>query len=349
MNNPARLPKVRPIPEGISLSELMQLELPAPSFVVPGVVTEGINLLAGAPKIGKSWVGLGIALAVAFGGRALGAIEVEEGDVLCLALEDTRRRLQSRFHKLLNGEPPPHNLTVYTEWPKLDEGGLEDLEEWLHDHPKARLVVIDTLQKVRHRPQRNVPVYSDDYAALTGLKRLADHFGVAILVVHHTRKAGALDFIDEISGSTGLTGVADTILVLKRDRTKADAVLHITGRDVEEAEKALKFDPANGSWTVLGDAVELRRSDERQEVLDLLAQSDHPMGPAQIAGELGKRPGAVRTLLFNMKNAGEVVRSGSGYIRNNGNASNAGHSLPVTAVTDVSNNTVTTVTTCGLT
>src|SRR5829696_6178420 len=230
------------IPETVSAADLMAAELPPVRWGVRGVLPEGVTLLAGKPKLGKSWLALGICVAVASGGVALGTRQVEWGEVLYLALEDNRRRLQKRLGKMLR-EPAPEGLEMATAWPKLDEGGVEALKSWLGEHPEARLVAVDTLAKTRPRT-RGQNVYQEDYAALEELLPLAAEHGVAIVVVHHTRKMAAADPLDEISGSTGLTGGVDGALVLKRDRGRADAYLHVTGRDIEEEQElALRWDP----------------------------------------------------------------------------------------------------------
>jgi RecA-family ATPase len=238
-------------------AELMATKLPPLRWTVPGLLPEGVTLLSGKPKLGKSWLALGLAIAVASGGVALGTMPVNHGEVLYLALEDTRRQLQKRLEKTLAGTTAPSRLHIATEWPRMDEGGADRLGDWLAVHPDARLAVVDILKKVRPRTSQNRSVYDVDYEALEALQRLAGEHGVAILVVHHTRKLAAADPVDEVSGSTGLSGGADGILVLKRDRGKADAYLHITGREIEEeAELALKWDTALASWSLVGDAEE---------------------------------------------------------------------------------------------
>jgi hypothetical protein len=114
---------------------LMGTIFPEPRFAVPGLVAEGLNLFAGGPKIGKSWLALGLGVAVASGGRALGSIPVDRGDVLYLALEDTPRRLQSRLRSVLQGQPAPDGLNFATEWRPMPEGGGDDLDAALAHRP----------------------------------------------------------------------------------------------------------------------------------------------------------------------------------------------------------------------
>ena len=228
-------------PKTLTAAELLGLELSPIRWSVPGLVPEGVTLLAGKPKLGKSWLALGIAIAVSTGGVALGTRHVEEGDVLYMALEDNHRRLRKRLEKLLTGHAP-ERLQIVTEWPRMDEGGADALGRWLAAHPEARLVVVDILKRVRPRTSPNRGVYDADYEALEAMQRLAAEHEVGVLVVHHLKKLGAADPLDEISGSTGLSGGADGVLVLKRDRGRADAYLHVTGREIEEeAELALRW------------------------------------------------------------------------------------------------------------
>lgn len=184
---------------------------------------------------------------------------------------------------------------------------MEALNEWLEVHPDARLVVVDTLKKVRPRASGNRGVYDVDYEALELLLPLAAEHDVAIVVVHHTRKMAASDPLDEISDSTGLSGGVDGALVLKRDRGKADAYLHVTGRDIEEEQElALRWDSNTACWCLIGDAEEHRRSEIRREIHEVLAEADQPMGPKDVATVLEQDYEAVRQRLYQMSKDGEV-------------------------------------------
>lgn len=248
--------------------ELMAAQFPEPTWAVPGVISEGVNLLAGPPKVGKSWLSLGLGLQVAAGGKAMDAVPVEGGPVLYLALEDTPRRLQSRMGKILGGQPAPPGLTLATTCPPLPQGGNEAICQWLDRHQDARMVVLDVFAKMRGPSAPGASAYDADYAAVGHAKRIADHYGVAVVLVHHVRKAGSDDFLAEVSGTNGLAGAADATLVLKRSRGKADGVLHVTGRDVDEAEYALQFHAAAGAWQMLdGPAADHTIGDTRSAVL----------------------------------------------------------------------------------
>lgn len=236
--------------------ELVAESVLEPDWAVPGLISVGLTFLAGQPKLGKSWLAYQLALSVAAGGKAFGIMPVERGEVLYLALEDTRARLKQRLTQLAQGEPVPLGLYLATEWPRWDDGGRNLLDRWLTDHPAARLVIIDTFQKVRSLGKREGNVYAEDYLAGAAVKELADQHNVAILVLHHTRKAtkenGTTDQLEMVSGSNGLAGSADGIIVLARARNKGEAKLFVTGRDVEEQTLDLLFNPVI-IWQCLSD------------------------------------------------------------------------------------------------
>ena len=210
----------------------------------------------------------------------------------------------------------PSGIEFALQWPRLDQGGLKHVEEYLKTHPNVRLVVVDTWAKISPQPQsRQRSQYEGDYEALTPLKYLADTYRVSVLAVHHLRKMGADDVLDEITGSIGVTGAVDGALILKRERGQGEATLFVTGRDVEhEQQFALMFDSITAMWTLVGNAEEFKRTKERQEVIDLLSeQLPDGMSPRQIAEALDKNYHTTRSLLRKMEDAGEVRHSNNLY------------------------------------
>lgn len=311
-------------PATFTAAELMATVLPPPKWAVPDLIPEGVILLAGKPKLGKSWLALGLGVAVSTGGVALGTKSVRRGDVLYLALEDNQRRLQTRLGLLLAGGRAPEKLHMALGWPRLDGGGAEKLADWLEEHPDARLVVVDTLKKIRPRTSANRSLYEMDYEALEPLLPIAAEYGVGIVVVHHTRKADADDPLDTISGSTGLTGGVDGTMVLKRERGRADAYLHIAGRDIEEdTELALKWDPETVGWRIVGDAEEYRLSEERAEIVRVLEERDEPMTPTEVADVLDKKTNTVKQRMWRMGKDGQLDKSDGGYSVSNRNPRNS--------------------------
>ncbi len=296
----------------VTAAELAEREFREPKWAVPDMLPVGAAFLAGKPKTGKSWLALDFAVAAASGGPALGKFQCDQGEVLHLALEDTERRLQGRLRAVLQGAVAPRNLHIVTKWRRADQGGIDDLRLWLQTHPEAVLVVIDTFARVRGQANRAEGAYQNDYAAITPLKTLADEFEITLLLVHHQRKEKAEDPLESISGTGGLTGAVDTVLVLKREPGSPFGRLYIRGRDVPEHEMALQFESATGKWLTLGPAEDFRKSQERKELVRALIDVDGPMSPVELAKELGKTRTAVQRMLGKMAKSGEVVALGNG-------------------------------------
>jgi hypothetical protein len=220
-------------------------------FVVPGVIIEGLTLLAGKPKIGKSWLLLHAAIAVARGGFTLGEIKCPEGDVLYCALEDNLPRLKSRMMKLIGPDQDwPKRLAFQCELPRLSEGGLDAIKTWVANAADPRLIVIDTLAMVKAPRTKNDNAYDADYNAVLALRTFAAEHHVAVVLVYHLRKADSDDAFDTVSGTLGLTGAPDTVLILKRDAS-GGVVLHGRGRDLTEIEQAMQFNKDGCTWSLL--------------------------------------------------------------------------------------------------
>jgi hypothetical protein len=233
--------------------------------------------------------------------------------VLYLALEDNRRRLQSRIRMIWQSlAPPPKRLRLVTEWPRGDRGAAA-IREWIAAHPGARLVIVDVLAAFRELGNgRDQTLYEGDYLAVRALQAIASETGVAIVVVHHTRKSASEsgDAFELISGTLGLSGAADTAIILNRDGQ--GCTLYGRGRDVTEFEVAVTFDKTSCQWQVLGEVDEVRRSDERASILTVLTDATEPMNPQEIAAEADMSRNNVDRLLGKMGKAGEVVKLGRG-------------------------------------
>jgi len=291
--------------------DIQAMDFPPINYIVEPYIVEGLTIFAGKPKIGKSWLSLDIALGVAFGGVAMGSIEVDPGDVLYAALEDNPRRLKRRISQLLMEDVDwPDNLSFATSARRLDDGGLDDIARWADEAENPRLVIIDTFAKVRPVRSSKDSGYDADYAALTPLQQFAGERGLGVVLVHHLRKMEGDDPLDTVSGSTGLTGAADTVLVLARD--SQGVVLHGRGRDIDEIEQAMQFDQTTGRWSILGDAADVRRSDERRAIQKAISAAGEPLSPSEIAAATGMKDANVRVLLHKMAKDGEVTKGGRG-------------------------------------
>ena len=290
-----------------TLSSLLETKFPPRRWIVENLLAIGTTLLSGSPKIGKSFLALNIALAVAHGGTALGKIKVEQGQVLYLDLEEDEQDLQERAQALLAEGGHTENFFYATEWPKFNEGGLEALENWLKEHPKARLVIIDTLVKIRPFQSSKKSLYEQDYWSVQGLVKLASAYHIAILIIHHNRKGDSDDFLQLISGSFGLSGGVANALVLKKERGKADAVLYTTGKKLKDTEIAMEFKYPN--WTMLGDAQQFRISQERQNIIAVLKGMGRAMTPKEVTEALqmhGLSCNSVQPLLYKMSCEGTI-------------------------------------------
>jgi RecA-family ATPase len=284
------------------------MEFPPLEYVIPGYVVEGLTVLAGKPKLGKSWWCYDAGIAVATGGKAMGAIDCEQGDVLYLALEDNRRRVQDRLLTLCPARKVQginlKRLTVRTATPRIDTGLLAQLDKWRLGCERPRLIIIDVFLKVRPPRKKGEDPYSADYDAVTPLQRYASEHRLAIVLVTHTRKMAADDPLEAVSGTNGVTGAADAVLVLNRDAK--GTTLYGRGRDIEEIETAMRFDA--GRWSILGDADEVRKSNERRKIVAVLKENGEPLGPKAIADLTGMKAANVRRLVGKMVKSGEITQ-----------------------------------------
>ncbi|CAG7845784.1 Regulatory protein RepA [Pseudoclavibacter triregionum] len=234
---------------------LMEQHFAPVQYVVPGVIPEGLTMLVAAPKIGKSWMSLGLGCAVSTGTAAFGAIPTGKArPVLYLALEDGQRRLQDRLRSLnpdeisdklhfivdLNGDDPRKVLTAF----------------FTKNKSQAPVAIIDTLGRIQDAAAGNETQYAADYKFLASLKATADAVpGASLIVVHHTRKQLGSDFLDAVSGTQGIAGAADTIIVIRRERGDQTATLSVTSRDAAEGEYQLEFHD-DGRWALAGESLE---------------------------------------------------------------------------------------------
>jgi hypothetical protein len=232
--------------------------------------------------------------------------------VLYLALEDNERRLQKRMGKVLGPIADwPERFHYATEWPRASEGGLDEIESWIRSVRSPGLVIVDVLAMFRPASGGRDNQYEADYHAIKGLQALASRYRLAIVVVTHTRKGGGdADPFEKVSGTLGLSGAADTTMILDRDGN--GATLYGRGRDVEEIESAVEFNKGDCRWFVMGAASEVRRTDERSAILEVLREADEPMGPREIAIATGADRNNVDQLLYKMVKAGEVRKAKRG-------------------------------------
>ena len=219
----------------VNCEQLMTTPLKPIEFCVDGMISTGLFILAGAPKIGKSWLALDVALSIAKGEKVLGR-ETKCGTALYLCLEDSYTRIQNRLFELTS--EPTENLHFAIMAGTLG-GVLENqIENFKSKHTELKIVIIDTLQKIRSGDDAS---YASDYKELSVLKELADKLKIAILLVHHTRKCRDNDPFNMISGTTGISGCVDgSMVMIEKLRGSGEAILYCVGRDIENLELHLK-------------------------------------------------------------------------------------------------------------
>jgi hypothetical protein len=300
---------------GITAAELQRKTFDPLRWMVEGIVPEGALLIAGRPKSKKSWLALGLGLAIAMNGRALGSLTVTPGRVLYLDLEGNQRRIQDRMRSMLGREstPWPENFHLFTagEWPE-GQDALPALVQWFIDYPDTVLVVIDVLQDFRPAITKGENPYDYDRNTLKAVNQLAEAHHATIILVHHTRKMKSEDATDEISGTLGAPSAVSTYWVLSRADDGKHTILTPNGRDLRNDDKlALLWDSLNCIHTIDGTADQLSISHERQSILRVLAD-DRAHGPKEIAMAIGKTVNAVQLLLMEMLHAGQIDKIGIG-------------------------------------
>ena len=260
---------------------LMSQPLTPLNFVVDTLLSQGLHILAGSPKVGKSWLALWLAVTVAKGDPAWG-MGVKQGTTLYLCLEDSTLRIQNRLFEIT--EDAPANVHFSTNSDTLGKGLVEQLCAFLAEHPDTVLVIIDTLQMIRGTGYDNT--YANDYRDLSVLKHIADTHGIAILLVHHLRKMNDDDPMNMISGTTGLSGATDSNFVLRKSKRRENtATLYCTGRDIPYRELTLEFDGEDHVWKLLSDDCEqTEQPTERILFLlsELLRQQPEISAPAKV-------------------------------------------------------------------
>lgn len=266
-----------PFEHVMTAEQILSMDIPDPDWIIETYLPVGAAAFGGRAKIGKSFAALNMAIAVASGGSVFkkDGCNATEGRVLYLGLEDYVRRLKKRLIPMFGDQKKGlDKLHFVTEWARADEGGIDNLKLWLARYPDTKLIVIDTLAMIRPlSDQESKNGYLSDYLAWKEFRSIAYQHNVAIVVIHHHNKMNPDDWIDSFSGTTGITGGANTLIGLfKKNRDEKRAEIKITGHDFdEEISESLEFDDLTCRWISLGNTKARIAQMETDETLEAIA------------------------------------------------------------------------------
>ena len=313
---PAKAPPAQaPILPGLKrLSDLVARDMPDLPFAVPGIIPDGLFLLAGAPKTGKSLMCLGMMLGIAQGGYVLGKVKVEPRPVIYYVLEDGERLFRKRAIRMMDGRAVPDHFYYRDEFCRLDHGALDAMKADLAAVPGAVLVV-DTYQRIRPMGRQGTDSYQNDANGMEGLAKWVVDAGITCVLVHHTTKAQAGDFLCDVSGSFGITGTVGNVGVLKRTRHERELKLLLSGRGYDEDQQLIiEYDPATLTHTLLGTADEVGSSHIDHIIIESLRFNQEPMTPKDL---LASNPdvsiASIWARLALLLDSGQVIKTKHGH------------------------------------
>ena len=301
-----------------SLKEICDTKYHPLEWLIPDIIPlEGVTMLVGSPKSGKSLFVLNIIISYLVSDIILNFYPTPDKkiNILYLDLEASKRRIKERAMKIIGDSPCPTNLVIANDWPRFGEGSLEKLRYRLGlEH--FDLVIIDILGKVQSmRKVSNVHSYSLDQQEIDKFSQICKDFRTSIILVHHTRKAKSEDWVDMVSGSHGISGTVDTLLYLYRVKGQTGATLHVVGRDIEEETYRLDFDKSSKRWEMIGRVEDIisNVSKESLRILNLLNAHEGMLTPTVIANQLGKSVGSVKMHLLNLLKDDLILREKYGH------------------------------------
>lgn len=291
-------------------SDLLKAVFPEPKWIVSSLIPEGLTILAGRPKVGKSWLILQILKAIGTGGELFGE-KVKQRKCLYLALEDSPRRLQDRLKK--QAWPDNFSVDFETKLPKhLDNGGISWLAGEIEKHG-FEFVCIDTISRAITAKVKQSAI-EDTTEVFSALQNLALDKDCPIVLIDHFKKPhkDAGDVIDDVSGSTGKTGVADTTIGIFRVRHQSQAQLKVTGRDIEEKDLTVEFQKDDCTWNMIGNTQDVIDDRAGNKLLDAIIELGDKATSKNLEEKTKWSKGYVSKLLTKLENEGFIIRGGKG-------------------------------------
>ncbi len=306
-------------PNIISATEIATTQYPKIKWAIKNLLPEGLTILGGNPKLGKSWMVLNLGLIIASGKEINPAFkfDVTQGVVLYIALEDNERRLHYRLKKCCRKRNIPSNLHFSTEWPIIGQGGLRAIKDFIKQVPETSLIIIDPIAKVwprstSGRKDPNRTIYHNDYDIISSIKKISDKHNVSILCNHHlTKNQKGDDPLGLLSGSMAISGGIDTVMVARRTRSASSGTLFITGRDIYEKTEEIEFNKKTGWWKFLGDRKPLLTV-ATLELLEVLKTHAIPIKLSSIVKITNKSPQNINKMLKVLVENGNVEKVGIG-------------------------------------
>ena len=293
---------------------LLDLELAAPRFCVHGLLPQGLTILGGAPKIGKSWLVLDLCVRIAKG-EPMWGMETTKGTTLYLCLEDPYFRIQQRLNCIT--DEAPDNVFFANAASTLAKDLEQQIVGFVREHPDTVLIVIDTFQMVRSGSSE--PSYGGDYQELQKLKRLSEDLKLSILLVHHLRKMSDKDPLNKLSGTTGISGAVDAVFILtKDDRNQNTAKLVCTGRDIEHQEFELAFSKEACVWEMIPESAAIPRPLLPLEMVKFVAFMKETVCFRGSSTELAERFNAYADLSMAVKGMKQMMNRWRSQLREQG-------------------------------
>ena len=302
----------------ISAKEIQSKEIPPINWIIKDLLPEGLALLAGRPKAGKSWLSTQLALATSLGCGVMDNFSTQKSKVLYISLEDNLRRLKDRINLLLDNDKAPEDLLFLDreEFERFYLDGIKIIKQAIIEYEDLNLIIVDTLGNAVSKDSRKFGLsFQDEYEFMSELQTLALENQMCILVIHHTRKTEAESVFDEIVGTSGITAAPDTLLILKKH--PSGHMLHITGRDVKEENYLLTQDESSHRWIVMDKNVIAASTIERQDILNIFeGDTELEIRVSEIAAKLNKSREAISQLIRKMLTANEIIKgSKTGYYK----------------------------------
>ncbi len=301
--------------ETISAEEFSKIQYPPIKFLVQDILPEGLSILGGSPKIGKTFFALNMALSIAQGDITLGSLQTEKTGVAYFAVDEKDQYVQEKFNNIREFQRKhniPENMEFGFKMNRLSEGGYEQIIDYIDRKPQIKFIVIDTLGRVRKRSGMG-NAYEVDVEAIGQLQDICKEKNVSMLLLHHNKKGKSEDFIENLSGSMGISGTVDTILALERSRGETEGTLKVTGRLIkDEKDLSIKFNKDLLSWEILGDSELYRQSKERKELIDILLKENYPMTNKDLQAVTGMNYSTIKGLTWRMAKDGILLKINNG-------------------------------------